>query len=61
MQTTLVQNLIYEYIKYTGDEESDYLITLLKEFPLELFYTSNAGCHLVMYMIWSANSKVKFI
>ena len=61
MQTALVHNLIYEYIKYTGEEESEELITLLKEFPIELFYTSNGGCHLAKYIICNANSKVKYI
>lgn len=58
MQTTLVHNLIYEYILYTGGKDCDELFTSLKEFPIELFYTSKSGCHLAMYIIWSANSKV---
>ncbi|CAI6354000.1 unnamed protein product [Macrosiphum euphorbiae] len=59
MQTTLVHNLIYEYILYTGGKNCDELFTSLKEFPIELFYTSKSGCHLAMYIIWSANSKEK--
>jgi len=61
MQTTLVHNLIYECINYTGLEDCYELISLLKEFPIELFYTSKSGCSLAMYMIWCANSKVKYI
>jgi len=59
MQTTLVHNLIYEYILYTSGKDCDELFTSLKEFPIELFYTSKSGCLLAMYIIWSANSKEK--
>ncbi|CAH1732024.1 unnamed protein product [Aphis gossypii] len=59
MQTTLVHNLIYEYVLYKNGQECDELFTSLKEFPIELFYTSKSGCHLAMYIIWSANSKEK--
>lgn len=58
MQTTLVHNLIYEYISYTGGKDCDELFTSLKEFPIELFYTSKSGCYLAMYIIWSSNPKV---
>lgn len=58
MQTTLVHNLIYEYILYTGGKDCDEIFTSLKEFPLEIFYTSKSGCHLAMYIIWSSNAKV---
>lgn len=58
MQTTLVHNLIYEYVSYTGGKDCDELFASLKEFPIELFYTSKSGCHLAMYIIWSATPKV---
>lgn len=58
MQTTLVHNLIYEYILYTGGKDCDELFSSLKEFPFELFYTSRSGCYLAMYIIWSSNPKV---
>lgn len=61
MQTTLVHNLIYEYVSYTGGKDCDELFTSLKEFPIELFYTSKSGCHLAMYIIWSSTPKVTFI
>lgn len=59
MQTTLVHNLIYEYVLYTGGKDCGEVFTSLKEFPIELFYTSKSGCHLAMYIIWSSNPKVK--
>lgn len=59
MQTSLVHNLIYEYMLYTGGKDCEELLTSLKEFPIELFYTSKSGCHLAMYIIWSSNPKEK--
>lgn len=61
MQTTIVHNLIYEYVLYTGGKDCDELFTSLREFPIELFYTSKSGCHLAMYIIWSSNPKVTLI
>lgn len=58
MQTTLVHNLIYEYVSYTGGMNCDELFTSLKEFPFELFYTSKSGCYLAMYVLWSSSPKV---
>lgn len=58
MQTTLVHNLIYEYITYMNGKDCGELFTSLKEFPIELFYTSKSGCHLAMYILWSSNPKV---
>jgi len=59
MQTALVHNLIYEYILYTGGKDCGELFASLKEFPIELFYTSKSGCHVAMYIIWSSNPKEK--
>ncbi|CAH1732042.1 pumilio homolog 3-like [Aphis gossypii] len=57
MQTTLVHNLIREYIVYTGLENCYELITFLKELPIELFYSTKSGCYIAMSMINCANSK----
>lgn len=58
MQTTLVHNLIYEYILYVGVKECGEIFTSLKEFPFEHFYTSKSGCHIAMYLLWTSSPKV---
>ncbi|XP_050528827.1 protein penguin [Daktulosphaira vitifoliae] len=59
MQTTLVHNLIYEYLLYVGVKECGEIFSSLREFPFEHFYTSKSGCHIAMYLLWTSSPKEK--